>query len=93
MSVGARAVIRLGAIRHNLRRMKEFARGAKVIASAFRDAGFEVVYTGLRQTPDMVVTAAIQGLRLVGKAKPDRAALDDVARGILAALGPQPSVP
>ncbi len=35
-------------------------RGAKVIASAFRDAGFEVIYTGLHQTPDMVVSAAIQ---------------------------------
>jgi methylmalonyl-CoA mutase C-terminal domain/subunit len=35
-------------------------RGAKVIASAFRDAGFEVIYTGLHQTPEMVVTAAIQ---------------------------------
>ena len=35
-------------------------RGAKVIASAFRDAGFEVVYTGLHQTPEMVVNAAIQ---------------------------------
>jgi len=35
-------------------------RGAKVIATAFRDAGFEVIYTGLHQTPEMVVTAAIQ---------------------------------
>lgn len=35
-------------------------RGAKVIASAFRDAGFEVVYTGLHQTPEMIVAAAIQ---------------------------------
>lgn len=35
-------------------------RGAKVIASAFRDAGFEVIYTGLHQTPDMVVSAAVQ---------------------------------
>jgi len=35
-------------------------RGAKVIARAFRDAGFEVIYTGLRQTPEMVVNAAIQ---------------------------------
>lgn len=35
-------------------------RGAKVIAAAFRDAGFEVVYTGLHQTPEMVVSAAIQ---------------------------------
>lgn len=35
-------------------------RGAKVIASAFRDAGFEVVYTGLHQTPEMIVSAAVQ---------------------------------
>ena len=35
-------------------------RGAKIIARAFRDAGFEVVYTGLRQTPEQVVTAALQ---------------------------------
>lgn len=35
-------------------------RGAKVIASAMRDAGMEVIYTGLRQTPEMVVNAAIQ---------------------------------
>ncbi len=35
-------------------------RGAKVIASFLRDAGMEVIYTGLRQTPDMVVNAAIQ---------------------------------
>ncbi len=35
-------------------------RGAKVIASAFRDAGFEVIYTGLHQTPEMIVNAAVQ---------------------------------
>ena len=35
-------------------------RGAKVIARAFRDAGFEVIYTGLRQTPEMIESAAIQ---------------------------------
>ena len=35
-------------------------RGAKVIASAFRDAGFEVIYTGLHQTPEMIVSAAVQ---------------------------------
>jgi methylmalonyl-CoA mutase, C-terminal domain len=35
-------------------------RGAKVIASVFRDAGFEVIYTGLHQTPEMIVSAAIQ---------------------------------
>ncbi len=35
-------------------------RGAKVIATALRDAGMEVIYTGLRQTPEMVVQAAMQ---------------------------------
>jgi methylmalonyl-CoA mutase C-terminal domain/subunit len=35
-------------------------RGAKIIARAFRDAGFEVIYTGLHQTPEMVVATAIQ---------------------------------
>jgi methylmalonyl-CoA mutase C-terminal domain/subunit len=35
-------------------------RGAKVIASSLRDAGMEVIYTGLRQTPEMVVNAALQ---------------------------------
>jgi len=35
-------------------------RGAKVIARALRDAGMEVIYTGLRQTPEMIATAALQ---------------------------------
>ena len=35
-------------------------RGAKVIAAALRDAGMEVIYTGLHQTPEMIVSAAIQ---------------------------------
>jgi len=35
-------------------------RGAKVIAAALRDAGMEVIYTGLRQTPEMIVGAAVQ---------------------------------
>lgn len=35
-------------------------RGAKVIARALRDAGMEVIYTGLRQTPEQIVTAAVQ---------------------------------
>ena len=35
-------------------------RGAKVIARALRDAGMEVIYTGLRQTPEMIVAAAVQ---------------------------------
>lgn len=35
-------------------------RGAKIVARALRDAGFEVIYTGLHQTPEMIVSAAIQ---------------------------------
>ncbi|NMA91498.1 MAG: cobalamin B12-binding domain-containing protein [Firmicutes bacterium] len=35
-------------------------RGAKVVAQAFRDAGMEVIYTGLRQTPEQIVEAALQ---------------------------------
>ena len=35
-------------------------RGAKIIARALRDAGMEVIYTGLRQTPEMIVNAALQ---------------------------------
>lgn len=35
-------------------------RGAKIIARALRDSGFEVIYTGLHQTPEMIVSAAIQ---------------------------------
>ena len=35
-------------------------RGAKVIAASFRDAGFEVIYTGLHQTPEMIVDAAVE---------------------------------
>jgi methylmalonyl-CoA mutase C-terminal domain/subunit len=35
-------------------------RGAKVIVRALRDAGFEVIYTGIRQTPDMIASAALQ---------------------------------
>src|SRR5438132_6409055 len=35
-------------------------RGAKVTASALRDAGFEVIYTGLHQTPEMIVQASVQ---------------------------------
>ncbi|MGK5083620.1 cobalamin B12-binding domain-containing protein [Bdellovibrionota bacterium FG-1] len=42
-------------------------RGAKVIARALRDAGFEVIYTGLHQTPEMVITAAIdEDVNVVG---------------------------
>ncbi|HZE19870.1 MAG TPA: cobalamin-dependent protein, partial [Candidatus Angelobacter sp.] len=35
-------------------------RGAKVVASAMRDGGFEVIYTGLHQTPEMIANAAVQ---------------------------------
>jgi methylmalonyl-CoA mutase C-terminal domain/subunit len=35
-------------------------RGAKIVARALRDAGFEVIYTGLRQTPEQIATAAVQ---------------------------------
>ena len=38
-------------------------RGAKVVAAALRDAGFEVIYTGLRQTPEMIVEAALRNDR------------------------------
>jgi len=42
-------------------------RGAKVIARALRDAGMEVIYTGIRQTPEQIATAAIQeGVDVVG---------------------------
>src|SRR5271166_1434637 len=42
-------------------------RGAKVIARALRDAGMEVIYTGLRQTPEMIVNAALQeDVRFIG---------------------------
>jgi len=36
-------------------------RGAKIIARALRDAGMEVIYTGLRQTPEQIVNAALRG--------------------------------
>jgi len=41
-------------------RARRHDRGAKVIARALRDAGMEVIYTGLRQTPEMIVNAALQ---------------------------------
>ena len=42
-------------------------RGAKIIARALRDAGMEVIYTGLRQTPEMIVQAALQeDVQMVG---------------------------
>lgn len=51
-------------------------RGAKVVARALRDAGFEVIYTGLHQTPEMIVSAAVQedvqviGLSILSGAHP-----------------------
>ncbi|MCL4402854.1 MAG: cobalamin B12-binding domain-containing protein [Acidobacteria bacterium] len=43
-------------------------RGAKVIARALRDAGMEVIYTGLRQTPEMIVNAALQeDVQVIGR--------------------------
>ena len=42
-------------------------RGARIIARALRDAGMEVIYTGLRQTPEMIVSAALQeDVRVIG---------------------------
>ena len=42
-------------------------RGAKIVARALRDAGMEVIYTGLRQTPEMVVRAALdEGVQCIG---------------------------
>lgn len=61
-------------------------RGAKVIARALRDAGFEVIYTGLHQTPDMVVNAAIEedvqvvGLSILSGAH--NALVPDIVEGI-----------
>lgn len=66
-------------------------RGAKVMARAFRDAGFEVIYTGLFQTPEMIANAALQedvdvvGLSILSGAHmslfpPIVAALKDVGR-------------
>jgi methylmalonyl-CoA mutase C-terminal domain/subunit len=49
-------------------------RGARVIARAFRDAGFEVVYTGLHQTPEQIVAAAVQeDVDLIGLSVPSGA--------------------
>jgi len=61
-------------------------RGAKVIARALRDAGFEVIYTGLHQTPEMIVSAAVQedvqvvGLSILSGAH--NALVPDVINGI-----------
>src|SRR6202000_3230827 len=49
-------------------------RGAKVVARALRDAGFEVIYTGLRQTPEQVAAAAVQeGVDAAGLSVPSGA--------------------
>ena len=64
-------------------------RGAKVIARALRDAGFEVIYTGLHQTPEMIVQAAIQedvhviGISILSGAH--NALVPEVIKGIRAA--------
>jgi methylmalonyl-CoA mutase C-terminal domain/subunit len=61
-------------------------RGAKVIARALRDAGFEVIYTGLHQTPEMIIQAALQedvhvvGLSILSGAH--NALVPEVIRGI-----------
>ena len=61
-------------------------RGAKVIARALRDAGFEVIYTGLHQTPEMIVNAAVEedvqviGLSVLSGAH--NALIPDIIEGI-----------
>jgi methylmalonyl-CoA mutase C-terminal domain/subunit len=57
-----RAVVAAGKIRVLVAKpgLDGHDRGAKVIARALRDAGMEVIYTGLRQTPEMIVSAALQ---------------------------------
>jgi methylmalonyl-CoA mutase C-terminal domain/subunit len=73
-------------------------RGAKVVAAALRDAGMEVVYTGLHQTPEMIATAAIQedvdvvGLSILSGAHMTlfprvRKLLDDAGRGDILLVG------
>ena len=64
-------------------------RGAKVVARALRDAGFEVIYTGLRKTPEQIVAAAVQedvravGLSILSGAH--NTLLPEVAEGLRAA--------
>jgi methylmalonyl-CoA mutase, C-terminal domain len=55
MSAGAKVRLLVGKVG-----LDGHDRGAKIIARALRDAGFEVIYTGLHQTPEMVVTTALQ---------------------------------
>ncbi len=64
-------------------------RGAKVIARALRDAGFEVIYTGLHQTPEMIVNAAVEedvhvvGLSILSGAH--NALVPEIVKGLRAA--------
>jgi methylmalonyl-CoA mutase C-terminal domain/subunit len=73
-------------------------RGAKIVARALRDGGFEVIYTGLHQTPDMIANAAVQedvdavGLSIMSGAHLTlfpavRAALDAVGAGDVRVFG------
>jgi methylmalonyl-CoA mutase C-terminal domain/subunit len=58
-------------------------RGAKVVARALRDAGMEVIYTGLRQTPEMIAEAALQeDVDVVGPGTP----LDEITGFVQAAV-------
>ena len=66
-------------------------RGAKVLARGLRDEGFEVVYTGLRQTPEMIVTAALQeDVDVVGPVDPVRRPHDAGAAGLRPAARARP---
>jgi methylmalonyl-CoA mutase C-terminal domain/subunit len=79
-------------------------RGAKVIARALRDAGMEVIYTGLRQTPEMIVNAALQEdellrekemsdvLVIVGGIVPDEDAAALKRQGVAAVFQPGASL-
>jgi methylmalonyl-CoA mutase, C-terminal domain len=73
-------------------------RGAKVVAAALRDAGMEVIYTGLHQTPDMIANAAVQedvdvvGLSILSGAHMTlfprvKALLDEAGRGDVLLIG------
>ena len=58
-------------------------RGAKIIARALRDAGMEVIYTGIRQTPQMIVEAALQeDVDVIGLEHPVRSASRPVSADI-----------
>ena len=65
-------------------------RGAKVVARALRDAGMEVIYTGLRQTPEMIVSAAIQEALLPGGYGVVR---DFVGHGVGRKMHEEPQIP